>query len=132
MCTKLSKQDAKELRANINRVLRGSHPNKSFICKAEARALKELKGDKDRLVLTADKGVAMVVMDRQDYINKSSNLFIQPAYRPIPRDPTNKIKAKLITILKSLKIKQGWIVTHIKPCTPQAVVPPNPMSSSRS
>ena len=54
-----------ELRANINRVLRGSHP-RSNISKAEAQAIRELKGDKDRLVLTAGKGVAMVVMDRQD------------------------------------------------------------------
>ena len=62
--------------------------------------LGELKGDKDMLVLTANTGIGMVVMDRQDYINKSSNLLAQPEYRPIPRDPTNKIKAKLSTILK--------------------------------
>ena len=42
----------------------------------------------------------MVVMDRQDYINKSNNFLAQPAYRPIPRDSTNKINAKLITIKK--------------------------------
>ena len=45
-----------ELRANINQVIRGSHPTKSNISKAEAQAIKELKGDKDGLVLTADKG----------------------------------------------------------------------------
>ena len=39
----------------------------------------ELKGDKDRLVLTADKGIAMVVMGKQDYINKSNNLLAQTA-----------------------------------------------------
>ena len=55
----------------------------------------------------------MVVMDRQDYINKSNNLLGQLAYRPILRDSNNKIKAKLITILKRIKIKQGNIVTHI-------------------
>ena len=38
----------------------------------------------------------MVVMDRQDYINKSNKLLNQPAYRTIPRDPTNKIKAQHI------------------------------------
>ena len=32
----------------------------------------------------------MVVMDRQEYINKSYNLLAQPAYRPISKDPTNK------------------------------------------
>ena len=35
----------------------------------------------------------MVVMDRQDYINKSNNLLAQPAYQPIPRDPTNKMES---------------------------------------
>ena len=68
VCTKLSQQDVEGLRANINRVLRGSHPPRSDISKAEAQVIRELKGDKDRLVLTSDKGVAMVVMDRQDYI----------------------------------------------------------------
>ena len=42
------------------------------------------------IALTADKGVAMVVMDRKDDINKSNNLLAQPAYKPIPKDPTNK------------------------------------------
>ena len=49
----------------------------------------------------------MVVMDRHDYINKSDNLLSQPAYRPIPQDPTNKIKATLITILKKVKSQTG-------------------------
>ena len=49
----------------------------------------------------------MVVMDRQDCINKSNNLLAQPAYRPIPQDLTNKIKDKLITIPKQVKVKQG-------------------------
>ena len=61
--------------------------------------------DKSRIVLTVDKGVAMVVMDRQDYINKSNNLLTQPAYRTIPKDPTNKIKATLITIFRKIKKK---------------------------
>ena len=71
-----------------------SPPLSLTLARPEAQAIRELKGDKDRLVLTGDKGVAIIVMDRQDYINKSNNLLAQPAYRPIPRDPTNKIKAK--------------------------------------
>ena len=68
---------------------------------------KGIKRDKYRIILTADKGVALVVMDRQDYINKSNNLVAQPAYRPIPRDPTIKIKAKLITILRNVQNQTG-------------------------
>ena len=106
MCTKLGQQDVEELRADINRVLKSSHPTKPNINKAEAQSLKELKRDKDRIVFTADKGVVMVIMDRQDYINKSNQLLSQPAYRAIPRDPTNKIKTKL-TYLKELKY--NWV-----------------------
>ena len=79
-----------ELRVNINRILRSSQPPKPNLNKAEAQALRELKRDRDRLVLTADKGVAMVIMDRQDYINKSNKLLTQPAYRAIHGDCTNK------------------------------------------
>ena len=46
----------------------------------------------------------MIVMDR---INKSNNLLAQPAYRPIPMDPTNKIEAKLIIILRKVKKETG-------------------------
>ena len=72
MCPNLSQQHAEENRANVNRVIRGSP--KSNLSKAEVQAIRELKGDKSWIVLTADKGVAMVVFDRQDYINKSSNV----------------------------------------------------------
>ena len=93
-CTKLSQQDAEELRADINRVLRSSHPPKPNLTKAQNSALRELKRDRDRIVLTADKGVAMVVMDRQDYINKANHLLNQNIYKVITKDPTNTIKNK--------------------------------------
>ena len=49
----------------------------------------------------------MVIMDRQDYINKANSLLNQNTYRAMPWHPTNTIKNKLISILKGLKIKQG-------------------------
>ena len=99
VCSKLGQQDAEELRANIKRLLRSSHP-KLNLTKAQTQAFRELKRARDKLVLTANKGVAMVIMDRQDNVNKSNQLLSQPAYRSIHRDPTNKIKTKLINILK--------------------------------
>ena len=106
-CTKLSQQDAEELRADINRVLRSSHPPKPNLTKNQMSALRELKKDRDCTVLTADKGVAMVVMDRQDYINKAKHLLNQNTYKTITKDPTNTIKNKLINILKTIKVNQG-------------------------
>ena len=43
------------------------------------------------MVLTADKGVAIVVMDRKEYTDKATNLLSQPEYRTIERDHTNKL-----------------------------------------
>ena len=44
-CTKLSQQDAEELRANVSWVLRASYPPKPNLTKAQRTALRELKKD---------------------------------------------------------------------------------------
>ena len=49
----------------------------------------------------------MVIMDRQHYVNKSNQLLAPPAYRAFPKNPTNKIKTKLINILKRVKSQAG-------------------------
>ena len=49
----------------------------------------------------------MVIMDRQYYINKANRLLNQNTYTTVPRDPTNTIKNKLISILKRVKHQTG-------------------------
>ena len=99
-CQRLSEQDAQELRAEINHLLKKAKTPRSNITKDEKRALKELREDKEGMVLTAEKGLAMVVMDRKEYMDKVEGLLAQPAYKTINSDPTNKLKAKLILKLK--------------------------------
>ena len=41
------------------------HPNKTPT-KEDLKAITELRKDSNKIILTADKGVAMVVMDRKD------------------------------------------------------------------
>ena len=56
------------------------------------------------MVLTTDKGVVMVVTNRQDYIKKARALLDDTnTYKPITSDPTTKLKNKLINILKMMK-----------------------------
>ena len=100
--------------------------------KSQNLALKELKRDRDCIVLTADKGVAMVIMDRWDYINKANSLLNQKTYRSIPRDPTNSIKNKLISILKRVKNQTGLDSNTYKSMYPTGCVPPSSMASPRS
>ena len=87
--------------------MKKTKPPQSNISKGEARAMKELKKDQDRMVLTADKGVIMVVMDREDYEKKSEELLSQSTYRVLLSDPTTKWKNKLIAILKTIKSEGG-------------------------
>ena len=63
MCPKLKEEDAMELRANINSILRKAQVPKPNLTREEKLGLAQLKKDKDKVILTADKGVAMVVMD---------------------------------------------------------------------
>ena len=67
------------------------HP-RSNITKEQLKALKELKNDSTRMNLTADKGVSMVVMDRDEYIKEAVELQSQPTYKAITADPTTKYK----------------------------------------
>ena len=73
MCSKLKEEDAIELRSDINSLLRKAQVPKPNLTKQERVGLAQLKKDKDRVILTADKGVAMVVMDKEEYIKKQRN-----------------------------------------------------------
>ena len=88
-------------------MLRSSHTPKPNLTKEELKALAKLRKDSNRIALTTDKGVTMVVMDRKDYIEKATNLVAQPAYRNISRDPSNRLKAKLIALLRKIKMETG-------------------------
>ena len=79
----------------------------------------------------ADKGVSMVVMDRDDYNNKAEELLHQPTYRPIPNDPTNKLKNRLIILLKQIKTEGGMNEATYKRLYPTGHDPPSFMGSLR-
>ena len=103
-CQSLKPSEADEFRADIARVLKQARPSKSNISKEEWKAIKELRADKDHLVLTAGKGVALVVIDKKDYIQKMNQLLEDKnTYRPLKMDPTNKQKNTLINILRRIK-----------------------------
>ena len=76
-------------------------------------------------MLTADKGVALVVMDKQDYISKAEALLTTPAYKTIPRDPTNKLKAQLITKLRRIKREDNLDEGTCKVIYPTGCIPSN-------
>ena len=69
----------------------------------------------------------MVIMDRQDYINKANQLLNQDIYKAITKDPTNTIKNKLINILKNIKTKTGLGTNTYKSMYPKIHKPDTPL-----
>ena len=75
VCQGLTQGGAEEVRGDVKSIMNRMKPQKSNISKEQARAMKELNKDQDRMVLTADKGVSVVVMDREEHEKKSEELL---------------------------------------------------------
>ena len=101
--------EADELRADISCLLKNHCPhNKSNISKEEYKAIMELREDQTRMVLTVDKGLAMVVMDKQDYTDKAITLLTNTStYNTISKHTTTRLGNRLISTLKEIKQQGG-------------------------
>ena len=66
-CLQFTQGKAEELRGEVKSLLRKNHKVKQNISREEHQALREMKRDKNRMVLTVDKGVSLVVLDKEDY-----------------------------------------------------------------
>ena len=90
----------------------------------QCKALTELKQDQYRMVLTDDKGVAMVIKDQQDYTNKAQTLLQDTkTYKVLPKNSTSYLKNKLITLLKEIKQTGGLSTQKYKQLYPTSAVP---------
>ena len=118
-CHNLKEGEADELRVEVKNILKKAQTPRSNISKEEFKVINELKEDDSRIILTADKGVAMVVLNKEEYIKKAEHLLNQPTYRKIPEDPTSKQKTRLIKLLKILKEKEALIKKPTRECIPQ-------------
>ena len=59
----------------------------------ECKALTQFREDTSRMVLTVDKEVAIVIMDKLDYTSKTLALLADTnTYRILNKDPTTKFK----------------------------------------
>ena len=75
VCQKLTAGEADELRVEVKNILKKTPPPRHNLTKEEQKAIGELKRDKTRVILIADKGVSLVVMAKDQYINKAEELL---------------------------------------------------------
>ena len=92
----------------------------------------ELRRDQDRVILTVDKGVAIVIMDREDYQDKAKALLEdQGTYKALKTDPTGRLKSKMINLLKKIKSEGGIDDILYKKLYPTGAVTPKFMAYLR-
>ena len=106
-CTRLEEGKVEDFRVQVKSVIQKIKPPRPNLLRGERKALGELKRDESRMVLTADKGVALVVLNTEDYIKKAEDLLKQNTYRVLTTDPTMRLKTKMINLLKTIKSKGG-------------------------
>ena len=91
---------------DVSRIL-NTYTNKPIhtnITKGEHLALESLRKDKDHIIVTADKGVALVVMDKAEYITKCEVLLQDNSvYQHLPKDTSPTINKELVKILQDYK-----------------------------
>ena len=104
----LKEEDAEDLRGRVCGILRHAKPPKDNLTKEQRRALKELRGLEDEVILPADKGNATVVMTREDYNTKMRGMLETATYQQLKKDPTAAQERKLTSRLGRLK-KEGEI-----------------------
>ena len=85
------------------RILKNFKPPKDSLSKDERNALKELQSDASIVILSADKGRATVILNRENYFEKCMDHKNNGPYQLLKNDPTTKIKTKALKQLKVLK-----------------------------
>ena len=81
------------------------------------------------MVLSADKGVDMVIVDQEDYTIKAlTPLQDTNTYKVLPKDPTRQCKNKFISLLKDITQTGGLTTNMYKQSYPTSAVPPNSMA----
>ena len=104
-CTKLEEGKVEEFRVQVKLALQKIKKPRPNLTRGERKAITELKKDQSRMILTADKGVVLVVLNTEDYRKKAEDLLNQDTYRILTTDPTMRLNNKMINLLKSIKSK---------------------------
>ncbi len=85
------------IRSKCVHLLNKSKLPKSNFTKLEREALHNLRNDTDIMILPADKGRAVVVMNTKDYDSKALELLSDTnTYTKENKDPTNKYAKKVV------------------------------------
>ena len=114
ICDELGKnttgKDCTEIYQKTKEILqhyKKGHTHTHNITRKEQKAIKTLREDASCVVLTADKGVALVVMDKSQYIDKCMALLDDTKVYKLCKDTTKKLHRDIQEALQQLNRDHG-------------------------
>lgn len=100
---KISNTDKSLIRYQICSAIDSTPVASQNISKKELSAIKSLKNNKNIMIVPADKGCSIVVMNTDDYENKLlEHLSDTETYLPLQNNSTNDLKKRINSFLKDL------------------------------
>ena len=100
----LEKEEADTIHTKKSLTLQSSKLPKHKLPKDERKVLKGLQSDTSVVILRADKGRSVVILNHKDLLGKCMNHINDGPYQLLKKDPTTtKIKATTLKQLKVLK-----------------------------
>ena len=100
----LEKEEADTIHTKKSLTLQSSKLPKHNLPKDERKVLKGLQSDTSVVILRADKGRSVVILNHKDLLGKCMNHINDGPYQLLKKDPTTtKIKATTLKQLKVLK-----------------------------
>ncbi|XP_075732574.1 uncharacterized protein LOC142775115 [Rhipicephalus microplus] len=72
------------------------------LSREECKAIHALRNDDKVVILPADKGNAMVLLDREAYNDKVRDLLDSPAYEKLTKDPTPSVQREMNKLLADI------------------------------
>ena len=95
-------------------------PKPDNLTPGQRQALKNLKTNENIIIKPADKGGAVVVQDKDDYINEANRQLNDPAfYSTLQSDPTNDFTCELNQLLCNVHPQTSSIVSNLIPKDPR-------------
>ncbi|BHF63700.1 hypothetical protein SprV_0200669400 [Sparganum proliferum] len=120
LCQTEATEETKNLiRHQVSSLLMAHRP-REVLSKVERDALRELKADKDLVIVPADKGRSTVVLDRKNYLQKAKGLLeYRQFYVPCATNPLKTLTCEINATLLALENSGAITPTERRMARPQ-------------
>ena len=98
-------RQADRARATVASILSRSKPPRPNTSREERKALEELRKNKDIVILPADKGTSVVILDKEEYDRKAMDILQKAPFKKLQKDPTRRNENRVNDRLRRLLSK---------------------------